>query len=155
MQRYSFQRRHTKRAPMTSTACSPSERSWEFSWVDGRLQDHCGHGAPQTQGMMRNQESAASRAAGQLARRRYFAPVSSTMRIIAASAQDPVDAGATNSLELVTSVVHQEDSGMARPASAQPTDGELEILKVLWRCGPVPVGQVHAEVARHRPAAAR
>jgi predicted transcriptional regulator len=43
---------------------------------------------------------------------------------------------------------------MARPASTQPTDGELEILKVLWRSGPVPLGQVRAEVGRNRPVAA-
>src|SRR5438128_5213195 len=43
---------------------------------------------------------------------------------------------------------------MARPASAQPTDGEMEILKVLWASGPAPLGQVCAELRRHRPVAA-
>lgn len=42
---------------------------------------------------------------------------------------------------------------MARPASAQPTDGELEILKVLWPSGPVPLGQVCAALRRNRPVA--
>jgi BlaI family penicillinase repressor len=32
---------------------------------------------------------------------------------------------------------------MARTASKQPTDGELEILKVLWDLGPAGLGQVH------------
>lgn len=39
---------------------------------------------------------------------------------------------------------------MARPASTQPTDGELEILKVLWPFGPVPLGQVCALLRRRR-----
>lgn len=43
---------------------------------------------------------------------------------------------------------------MARPASAQPTDGEMEILKVLWAAGPAPLGQVCAELRRYRPVAA-
>jgi BlaI family transcriptional regulator, penicillinase repressor len=42
---------------------------------------------------------------------------------------------------------------MARPASTQPTDGELEILKVLWPSGPVPLGQVCAALRRRRPVA--
>jgi BlaI family transcriptional regulator, penicillinase repressor len=32
---------------------------------------------------------------------------------------------------------------MARPASKQPTDGELEILKILWDSGPAGLGQIH------------
>jgi hypothetical protein len=36
---------------------------------------------------------------------------------------------------------------MARRASKQPTDGELEILKVLWDLGPAGLGQI---VARSR-----
>jgi BlaI family penicillinase repressor len=43
---------------------------------------------------------------------------------------------------------------MARPANAQPTDGELEILKVLWPAGPVPLGQVCAALRLRRPVAA-
>ncbi|MFL5342041.1 MAG: BlaI/MecI/CopY family transcriptional regulator [Gemmataceae bacterium] len=43
---------------------------------------------------------------------------------------------------------------MARPASEQPTDGELEILKVLWASGPAELGQVCAAVRRQRPVAA-
>ena len=42
---------------------------------------------------------------------------------------------------------------MARPASAQPTDGELEILKALWPSGSVPLGQVCARLRRQRPVA--
>src|SRR5271157_2740591 len=38
---------------------------------------------------------------------------------------------------------------MARPPSTQPTDGELEILKILWEAGPAGLGQVH-EVLRKR-----
>lgn len=43
---------------------------------------------------------------------------------------------------------------MARPASAQPTDGELKILKVLWPSGPMPLGHVCAALRRQRPVAA-
>lgn len=43
---------------------------------------------------------------------------------------------------------------MARPASVQPTDGELAILKVLWPAGPLPLGQVCATLRRRRPVAA-
>jgi BlaI family penicillinase repressor len=39
---------------------------------------------------------------------------------------------------------------MARPASKQPTDGELEILKVLWETGPAGLGQIHAVLAERR-----
>ncbi|MFI5456412.1 MAG: BlaI/MecI/CopY family transcriptional regulator [Isosphaerales bacterium] len=38
---------------------------------------------------------------------------------------------------------------MARPASTQPTDGELEILKILWETGPAGLGQIH-DVLRER-----
>ena len=31
---------------------------------------------------------------------------------------------------------------MPRPASSQPTDGELEILQVLWDAGPLSLSQV-------------
>ena len=31
---------------------------------------------------------------------------------------------------------------MARPPSTHPTDGELEILQVLWRTGPATLGQI-------------
>ena len=43
---------------------------------------------------------------------------------------------------------------MARPANTQPTDGQLEILKVLWPSGAVPLGQVCAALRRRRPVAA-
>lgn len=39
---------------------------------------------------------------------------------------------------------------MARPASKQPTDGELEILKVLWEIGPTGLGKVHAVLQERR-----
>ena len=42
---------------------------------------------------------------------------------------------------------------MARRASQQPTDGELEILKVLWEIGPAGLGQVHAALQQHRAVA--
>jgi BlaI family transcriptional regulator, penicillinase repressor len=42
---------------------------------------------------------------------------------------------------------------MARPASAQPTDGELEILKVLWEHGPSGLKQVCDCLRRARPVA--
>lgn len=32
---------------------------------------------------------------------------------------------------------------MARPTSAQPTEVELQILKVLWELGPSPVREIH------------
>jgi len=38
---------------------------------------------------------------------------------------------------------------MARPPSTQPTDGELEILKILWETGPAGLGQIH-DVLRER-----
>ena len=41
---------------------------------------------------------------------------------------------------------------MARPASNQPTDVELAILRVLWELGPSSVGQVHEALSKHRPA---
>ena len=42
---------------------------------------------------------------------------------------------------------------MARTASTQPTDGELEILKVLWASEPLPLGQISGALRRHRPVA--
>src|SRR5262249_55339310 len=42
---------------------------------------------------------------------------------------------------------------MARPASAQPTEGELEILKVLWERGPCGLKPVCDGVRRSRPVA--
>ena len=42
---------------------------------------------------------------------------------------------------------------MARPPSKQPTDGELEILKVLWEIGPAGLGQIHAVLQGHRSVA--
>ncbi len=42
---------------------------------------------------------------------------------------------------------------MARPASTQPTEGELEILKVLWERGPSGLKQVCDGLRRRRPVA--
>ena len=39
---------------------------------------------------------------------------------------------------------------MARPASKQPTDGELEILKILWDLGAAGIGQIHAVLHERR-----
>jgi BlaI family penicillinase repressor len=42
---------------------------------------------------------------------------------------------------------------MARPPSVQPTEGELEILKVLWEAGPSELRQVCAGLRVNRPVA--
>jgi BlaI family transcriptional regulator, penicillinase repressor len=42
---------------------------------------------------------------------------------------------------------------MARPPSTQPTDAELEILKVLWEQGPAGLGPIHAAIQERRPVA--
>ncbi len=42
---------------------------------------------------------------------------------------------------------------MARPASEQPTDGEMEILQVLWDSGPTELGSICSAVRRERPVA--
>lgn len=42
---------------------------------------------------------------------------------------------------------------MARTPSMQPTDGELEILNVLWDAGPVDLGTVRAALQRKRAVA--
>lgn len=42
---------------------------------------------------------------------------------------------------------------MARRATGRPTDGELEILKVLWELGPSSPGVVRDVLARDRPVA--
>jgi BlaI family transcriptional regulator, penicillinase repressor len=39
---------------------------------------------------------------------------------------------------------------MARPPSKQPTDGELEILKILWETGPTGLGQIHNVLQERR-----
>jgi len=39
---------------------------------------------------------------------------------------------------------------MARPASKHPTELELEILKIIWREGPLPVSKVRDELAGFR-----
>jgi predicted transcriptional regulator len=42
---------------------------------------------------------------------------------------------------------------MARPASTHPTDGELEILRVLWDRGPSSLGEVCEALRREREVA--
>lgn len=42
---------------------------------------------------------------------------------------------------------------MARPASTHPTDGELEILRVLWEQGPSPLGDVCDALRQQRAVA--
>ncbi len=42
---------------------------------------------------------------------------------------------------------------MARPPSTQPTDAELEIMKVLWEQGPAGLGPIHAAIQDRRPVA--
>lgn len=42
---------------------------------------------------------------------------------------------------------------MARPPSTQPTDAELEILRVLWDLGPTGLGPIHAAIQACRPVA--
>jgi BlaI family transcriptional regulator, penicillinase repressor len=42
---------------------------------------------------------------------------------------------------------------MARPKSTQPTDGELELLKLLWEAGPSELGRICTELRRQRPVA--
>ncbi len=42
---------------------------------------------------------------------------------------------------------------MARPKSRQPTDGELEILKILWDAGPCELGRICSGLRRERPVA--
>lgn len=42
---------------------------------------------------------------------------------------------------------------MARPASQTPTDGELEILRVLWERGPAPLGDVCTALRHEREVA--
>ena len=42
---------------------------------------------------------------------------------------------------------------MARPPSTHPTDGELEILQVLWQTGPCSLGQVCKALRQRRPIA--
>ena len=40
---------------------------------------------------------------------------------------------------------------MARQQFPQPTDGELEVLRILWTNGPSTVKQVHEVVSKDRP----
>jgi len=42
---------------------------------------------------------------------------------------------------------------MARPPSTHPTDGELEILQVLWQSGPCSLGQICNAIRPRRPVA--
>jgi predicted transcriptional regulator len=42
---------------------------------------------------------------------------------------------------------------MARPPSTHPTDGELELLQILWQAGPCGLGQVCTALRLRRPLA--
>ena len=42
---------------------------------------------------------------------------------------------------------------MARPPSTHPTDGELELLHVLWQAGPCSLGQICTALRLRRPIA--
>src|SRR5258708_37949471 len=42
---------------------------------------------------------------------------------------------------------------MARPKSSQPTDGELEILRLIWNAGPCELGRICTDLRRERPVA--
>jgi len=42
---------------------------------------------------------------------------------------------------------------MARPLSSHPTDGELEILNILWEHGPSPLGEICSALRETRPLA--
>jgi predicted transcriptional regulator len=42
---------------------------------------------------------------------------------------------------------------MSRPASTHPTDGELEILRVLWDRGPIALGEICEALRRERDVA--
>jgi BlaI family penicillinase repressor len=42
---------------------------------------------------------------------------------------------------------------MARPPSTQPTDAELEILRVLWDRGPAGLGPIHSAIQERRQVA--
>jgi len=42
---------------------------------------------------------------------------------------------------------------LTRPPSQHPTDGELEILNVLWDAGPSELGKICAAIRRNRPVA--
>ena len=42
---------------------------------------------------------------------------------------------------------------MARPPSTHPTDGELEILHVLWDRGPLPLGEICTTLRQQRQVA--
>jgi len=39
---------------------------------------------------------------------------------------------------------------MPRPAATQPTDVELQILRILWERGPSPVREIHAELGAEK-----
>jgi BlaI family transcriptional regulator, penicillinase repressor len=42
---------------------------------------------------------------------------------------------------------------MARPPSTHPTDGELELLQILWQTGPCSLGQICTALRLRRPIA--
>lgn len=42
---------------------------------------------------------------------------------------------------------------MARPPSTHPTDGELELLQILWQTGPAGLGHICTALRQQRPIA--
>jgi BlaI family transcriptional regulator, penicillinase repressor len=46
-----------------------------------------------------------------------------------------------------------EERTMARPPSTHPTDGELELLQILWQEGPCNLGQICGALRLQRPIA--
>src|SRR5260370_22637239 len=50
-------------------------------------------------------------------------------------------------------MIPRKESDMAGPASEQPTDGELEILGVLWETGPAELRIVHTALCVRRKVA--
>jgi predicted transcriptional regulator len=63
----------------------------------------------------------------------------------------------SNSLEYETGpegrLFSDKESTMARPPSTHPTDGELEILRILWERGPVALSKLCEELRRDRDVA--
>jgi predicted transcriptional regulator len=47
----------------------------------------------------------------------------------------------------------RETGEMARRPTGQPTESELELLRILWDRGPTTLGPLHAAVQRERPVA--
>jgi BlaI family transcriptional regulator, penicillinase repressor len=46
-----------------------------------------------------------------------------------------------------------EETAMARTPSTHPTDGELELLQILWQAGPASLGRICTALRERRPIA--